>query len=115
MTYIVKDTFVYTGDNNFETLDEFLVWFWLGPFDDFLADLPTKTDIPNAVDVVTLMKTNVVEEHWNPETKTYVRAIDYGDPITYLSNRTVIYSIQYLTNPLLEQNMNLIKTTEIIE
>jgi hypothetical protein len=119
LTYIVKDTFEYIGDNTFETLEDFLLWFWQGTFDDYLALIPTKTDTPDSANILRLMRDNLVEEHWNAETKIYTRLIDYGSEINYLANRMVVQSLPYWTDPFMmtirDNDSNLIKTTEIIE
>jgi len=117
LAYLVKDTFQYTGDQHFDTLEEFLQYFWQGSFDDILSLLSEKTDSAN-VDNIGMLQTNVVSHDWNPQTKVYVRIVDFNSPVDYLSHRTSVNSLQWQTDiqlePFLNDNLNLVKTTEFI-
>ena len=118
MAYIVKDTFEYTGEEIFNTLEEFLQWFWQGSFEDFLSTVLATTDVDDAAEKIRPVYENIVRQDWNPDTRVYIRIVDFESPVNYLSNRMVVQSLPYTTHEYFQQIQNadtdLIKTTEII-
>ena len=120
MAYIVKDTFEYTGEETFNTLEEFLQWFWQGSFEDFITLVSTKTDVEDGVAKVRLLQTNIINQSWDPDTNTYTRIVDFESAVNYLTNRMAIQGLPYLNDvdPYLQQivdaSTEYIKTTEII-
>ena len=117
MAYLVRDTFEYLGEQQIDTLEDFLQFFWQGSFEDFLSLLPSRIDSDN-IENIKQLQTKLVSENWDPQTKTYIRIVDFGSPVNYLSNRMAIESLQWATDPQLQpmmtETLDLIKTTEFI-
>lgn len=118
MTYIVKDTFVYSGDTVFNTLDEFLLHFWQGNPSDTMTWLSTLVDADNAA-ALQLLQTNIASQTWDADTKTYVRFIDFVSQTNYLACRLAVDSLPWTTDIKLIAStthvLKMVKTTEIIE
>lgn len=118
MAYIVKDTFEYIGDEQFNTLEEFLQWFWKDSFEDYLQLVSSKSDVEDGVNKVRPLWDNIISQSWDPEAKIYTRVVDFDSPVKYLENRMVHQGLPWgldsdLSN-IFDANEDIVKLTEII-
>jgi hypothetical protein len=118
LAYIVKDTFEYIGDEQFNTLGEFLQWFWKDSFEDYLLMVSAKSDIEDGPNKVLPLRDSIISQSWDPETKVYTRIVDFDSPVKYLENRMVhqglLWGLDSDLSNIFDANEDLIKTTEII-
>lgn len=93
MTYLVKDTFQYTGDLVFNTLEDFVVYFWQGQPSAVLANAESYLTIDQH-STLSIIYTGIITHNWDSETKTYTRVVDFGSAINYMEYRINIDNIR---------------------
>lgn len=117
MAYLVKDTFRYTGDQQFNTLEDFLQHFWQGTIDAAMDTFALMIDT-DQLDSIKFIKNNIIDQHWDSVAKTYTRTIDFTSPVNYISCRSVIGSMPWSDDDRLIKYQNnvqeLVKITEIL-
>lgn len=125
MTYLVKDTFQYTGDLVFNTLEEFVNFFWRGEPSQVFENASSYLSADQHLKL-SILHTGIVTHVWDSETKIYTRVIDFGSAINYMECRINIDNIRDSINDgtlIVDNNfrdamtltMDLEKTTEFIE
>jgi hypothetical protein len=118
LAYLVKDTFEYTGDLQFDTLDDFVAHFYGGAVGDLQTLLESRTDAETAA-ICLQLYTNIVEHNWDAATNTYTRTLSFPSQADYLACRAAISSISWASDIILSQftptAIGYIKTTEILE
>ena len=117
MTYIVKHTFIYDGEQEFANVNEFMTYFWQGPFEDVI-NVVSSFLTPDELEDFKLIESCVIERSWDPATSTYTRISDFETPINYLKCRSVVESLPWFANTQLRTYnndvLNIRKITEIL-
>ena len=124
MTYLVKDTFQYTGDLVFNTLEEFVNFFWRGEPNEVFENATSYLSVDQHLKL-SILYTGIVTHSWDSETKIYTRVVDFESAINYMECRINIDNIRdsIINGSLVVDNnfrdamtltMNLQKTTEFI-
>lgn len=93
MTYLVKDTFQYAGDLVFNTLDDFVNYFWQGQPSAVLENAESYLTIDQH-SKLSIIYTGIITHNWDSETKTYTRVVDFGSAINYMEYRMNIDNIR---------------------
>ena len=124
MPYVVKDTFQYSGTQEFATLNDFVNYFWQGPPSDVITEIGSYLALHQNLKF-NLLYTGIVDHTWNPETKVYTRTIDFGSANDYVACRAAVDYIREAINDgtlvvndkirqVMTTLMDIQKTTEIL-